>query len=64
MNGLPLVVLGVMFFTLAYSLLKVQSKIGEVSKAVNLGFKTIEDAINKNLKRRRPKSQGYTGRHQ
>jgi hypothetical protein len=49
MNGLPLVVLGVMFFTLAYSLLKVQSKIGEVSKAVNLGFKTIEDAINKNL---------------
>lgn len=49
MNGLPLVVLGVMFFTLAYSLLKVQSKIGDVSKAVDLGFKTIEDAISKNL---------------
>jgi hypothetical protein len=49
MNGLPLVVLGVMFFTMAYALLKVQGKIGDVSKAVNLGFKTIEDAISKNF---------------
>jgi len=38
-----------MFFTMAYSLLKVQGKIGGISKAVNLGFKTIEDAISKNF---------------
>lgn len=49
MNGLPLVVLGVMFFTLAYSLLKVQGKIGDIAKAVDRGFKTIEDAISVNL---------------
>ena len=49
MNGFPLVILGVALFALAYSLLKVQGKISEITKAVNLGFKTIEDGINKNL---------------
>jgi hypothetical protein len=49
MNGFPLVILGVALFALAYSLLKIQGKIGEITKAVNLGFKTIEDGINNNL---------------
>ncbi len=49
MNGFPLVVLGVALFALAYSLLKIQGKISEITKAVNQGFKTIEDGINKSL---------------
>jgi hypothetical protein len=49
MNGFPLVILGVALFALAYSLLKIQGKISEITKAVNLGFKTIEDGISKNL---------------
>lgn len=49
MNGFPLVLLGVVLFVVAYALLKIQSKIKEVTNAIDMGFKTIEDGITQNL---------------
>lgn len=49
MNGFPLVLLGIVLFVVAYALLKVQSKMKEVTDAIDLGFKTIEDGITQNL---------------
>ncbi|MGA2935198.1 MAG: hypothetical protein ABSD81_08605 [Methanomicrobiales archaeon] len=49
MNGLPLVILGVALFALAYVLWKIQGRINEIMRAVDLGFKAIEDGVRKNL---------------
>jgi hypothetical protein len=49
MNGFPLVLLGVVLFVVAYALLKIQSKMKEVTNAIDMGFKTIEDGITQNL---------------
>lgn len=49
MNGLPLVILGVALFALAYVLWKIQGRINEIMRAVDLGFGAIEDGVRKNL---------------
>jgi hypothetical protein len=49
MNGFPLVLLGIVLFVVAYALLKIQSKMKEVTNAIDMGFKTIEDGITQNL---------------
>jgi hypothetical protein len=49
MNGFPLILLGVVLFAVAYALLKIQSKMKEVTNAIDMGFKTIEDGITQNL---------------
>lgn len=49
MNGFPVVILGVMLFALAYILWKMQGKIGEITGAVDRGFKTIENGITQNM---------------
>jgi uncharacterized protein YoxC len=49
MNGLPLVILGVALFALAYVLWKIQGRINEIMRAVDLGFKAIENGVTKNL---------------
>jgi len=49
MNGLPLVVLGVALFALAYVLWKIQGRINEIMSAVDMGFRAIEDGVTKNL---------------
>jgi hypothetical protein len=49
MNGLPLVILGVALFALAYVLWKIQGRINEIMRAVDLGFRSIEDGVRKNL---------------
>jgi hypothetical protein len=49
MNGFPLVLLGVTLFAVAYAMLKIQGKMNEVTKAIDSGFKTIEDGVTQNL---------------
>ncbi len=49
MNGFPLVLLGAVLFVVAYAILKIQSKMREVTEAIDMGFKTIEDGITLNL---------------
>ncbi len=49
MNGFPLVLLGVTLFAVAYAMLKIQGKMTEVTKAIDSGFKTIEDGVTQNL---------------
>ena len=49
MNGFPVMILGVMLLALAYILWRIQGKIGEITGAVDQGFKTIEDGITKNM---------------
>ena len=49
MNGFPLVLLGVTLFVVAYAMLKIQGKMNEVTKAIDSGFKTIEDGVTQNL---------------
>lgn len=49
MDGFPLVLLGVTLFAIAYAMLKIQGRIKEVTKAIDSGFKTIEDGVTQNL---------------
>ncbi len=49
MNGFPLVLLGVVLFAVGYSLLKIQSKMKNITAAIDSGFKTIENGITDNL---------------
>jgi hypothetical protein len=45
MNGFPLVLLGMVLFVVAYFLIKIQSKMKEITDAIDMGFKTIEDGL-------------------
>jgi len=49
MDGFPLVLLGVTLFAIAYAMLKIQGRMKEVTKAIDSGFKTIEDGVTQNL---------------
>jgi hypothetical protein len=49
MNGFPLVLLGIVLFAVVYALIKIQSKLKEVTGAIDMGFKSIEDGITKTL---------------
>ena len=49
MDGFPLVLLGITLFAIAYAMLKIQRKMQEVTKAIDAGFKTIEDGVTQNL---------------
>jgi hypothetical protein len=49
MDGFPLVLLGVTLFAVAYAMLKIQGRMNEVTKAIDSGFKTIEDGVTQNL---------------
>lgn len=49
MDGFPLVLLGITLFAIAYAMLKIQNKMQEVTKAIDAGFKTIEDGVTQNL---------------
>jgi len=49
MDGFPLVLFGVTLFAVAYAMLKIQGRMNEITKAVDAGFKTIEDGVTQNL---------------
>jgi len=49
MDGFPLILLGVTLLAIAYAMLKIRSKMQEVTKAIDDSFKTIEDGVTKNL---------------
>jgi hypothetical protein len=49
MDGFPLILLGVTLFAIAYAMLKIQSRMKEVTKAIDSGFRTIEDGVTQNL---------------
>ncbi|MDW5562383.1 MAG: hypothetical protein SA339_04080 [Methanomassiliicoccus sp.] len=50
MDGYPLVLLGVTLLAVAYSIQKIQGKMKELTNAIDLGFKSIEDGITNNVK--------------
>jgi hypothetical protein len=50
MDGYPLILLGVTLLVLAYSIQKIQGKMKELTNAIDLGFKSIEDGITQNVK--------------
>lgn len=52
MNGISLIMLGIVLFTLAYFLRKFQSKLTDITTAVDKGFATIEQGITDNLLKR------------
>src|SRR5512147_1174142 len=49
MDGFPLVLFGVTLVAVAYAMLKIQGRMNEVTKAIDAGFKTIEDGVSQNL---------------
>jgi hypothetical protein len=49
-DGYPLVLLGVTLLAVAYAIQRIQGKMNEVTKAIDMGFKSIEDGIAQNLK--------------
>lgn len=50
MDGYPLVLIGVTLLAVAYSIQKIQGKMKELTNAIDLGFKSIEDGITSNVK--------------
>jgi hypothetical protein len=49
-DGYPFVLFGVTLLALAYAIQRIQGKMRELTNAIDLGFKSIEDGITQNVK--------------
>jgi hypothetical protein len=49
-DGYPLVLFGVTLLALAFAIQRIQGKMRELTNAIDLGFKSIEDGITQNVK--------------